>query len=362
MMHRRWTAVLHVVWLLPAVLAACSSAPDASAAAQEALTREKLLQMLAPPPVITRDGGERKAVIRPKVTSDGYAVPEASPCASLSTILFKLDSAELQPESVEQLNLVTAALNEAGMKDKRVLVEGHTCELGTGAHNKTLSEQRAASVRRFLAAHGVDDARLDTAGWGETRPRFGGEENRHLNRRVDFVMLESMSGKTREPLARGLRRLAAPAPGERRFLDVAFTGRRKAGGRDFPLDQPRNELQSGDFYGIEFSVFEGCHVYVLHLESQGTVIWPLVQFRQLEGVWYYFAETQKLPPDKTMYFLDEYPGTEVLAVIAAPGPLADAAAAAALFKQHGAGITEQHVRTALGQPEAELYLTVIDHK
>jgi OmpA-OmpF porin, OOP family len=70
-----------------------------------------------------------------------------------------------------------------------MLVAGHTDNVGTQASNLPLSRQRAQSVIAWLAAHGVQEARLVPAGFGDARPMADNkdEAGREKNRRVDLV-------------------------------------------------------------------------------------------------------------------------------------------------------------------------------
>jgi outer membrane protein OmpA-like peptidoglycan-associated protein len=79
----------------------------------------------------------------------------------------------------------------------RVLVEGHTVAKGSGSYNQILSERRARAVAEWLARRaGVDAARLEERGYGESRPvapnaRPDGcddPEGRQLNRRVEVIL------------------------------------------------------------------------------------------------------------------------------------------------------------------------------
>ncbi len=69
-----------------------------------------------------------------------------------------------------------------------VTLEGHADERGTEEYNLQLSNRRAASVKRYLTDLGVPDNRLETVGYGETRPANTGssEEAWGENRRVEF--------------------------------------------------------------------------------------------------------------------------------------------------------------------------------
>lgn len=73
----------------------------------------------------------------------------------------------------------------------RLRVEGHTDNVGSDAHNQTLSAGRADSVKAALVGRKIDAARLETKGFGATRPVTGNgnEEGRVKNRRVELVKL-----------------------------------------------------------------------------------------------------------------------------------------------------------------------------
>ena len=75
---------------------------------------------------------------------------------------------------------------------KRVRIEGHTDSRGGDASNLELSDRRATSVRVFLVQNGVDPARLESKGYGETRPIASNStrQGRAANRRVEFVIVD----------------------------------------------------------------------------------------------------------------------------------------------------------------------------
>ncbi|MBA1242695.1 MULTISPECIES: OmpA family protein [Pseudomonas] len=67
-------------------------------------------------------------------------------------------------------------------------VEGHTDSVGTDAYNQKLSEKRAAAVRNVLVnQYGVEGARVNSVGYGETRPVADNatDAGRAINRRVE---------------------------------------------------------------------------------------------------------------------------------------------------------------------------------
>lgn len=75
----------------------------------------------------------------------------------------------------------------------RLSIEGHTDSDGIEGYNQDLSERRAAAVKHFLVdRHGIDEARLQTTGFGESRPVADDStaEGKEQNRRVELVKLE----------------------------------------------------------------------------------------------------------------------------------------------------------------------------
>ncbi|HBF18998.1 MAG TPA: hypothetical protein DDW81_02810, partial [Cryomorphaceae bacterium] len=70
----------------------------------------------------------------------------------------------------------------------KIALEGHTDNEGSPAHNKTLSENRAKSVQRYLVEQGIAAERLSAKGYGDTQPVAGNdtEAGRQLNRRTEL--------------------------------------------------------------------------------------------------------------------------------------------------------------------------------
>lgn len=62
---------------------------------------------------------------------------------------------------------------EAMKRDPRiehVTITGHTDRIGSDAYNLKLSQRRAEAVKKYLAARGVEDRRLETIGRGKANP------------------------------------------------------------------------------------------------------------------------------------------------------------------------------------------------
>lgn len=79
----------------------------------------------------------------------------------------------------------------------RVRIEGHTDDQGADRANIRLSRARAASVRRWLVAHGLDASRLEAWGCGEMHPLEAARtrEARQRNRRVEFFVVAPPSAE-----------------------------------------------------------------------------------------------------------------------------------------------------------------------
>lgn len=70
----------------------------------------------------------------------------------------------------------------------RITIEGHTDNVGNASANKTLSEQRALSVKNSLVSKGVSTDRIKTAGYGQEKPVAdnASDDGKAKNRRVEI--------------------------------------------------------------------------------------------------------------------------------------------------------------------------------
>jgi outer membrane protein OmpA-like peptidoglycan-associated protein len=107
---------------------------------------------------------------------------------SLSDILFDFGKAELRRDA--ELNLAKVAVILQQYPEMKILVEGHTDNVGSEKYNVELSEERAAAVYTFLGEQGVSGDRLETKGYGFSQPMTSNAtpEGRQQNRRVDLVI------------------------------------------------------------------------------------------------------------------------------------------------------------------------------
>ena len=108
----------------------------------------------------------------------------------LRNVFFASGSAELLPASDQELRKLYQLL--ANNPSLKILIEGHTDDVGQEEDNLLLSENRARSVYDFLIAKGINPERLSYQGFGETRPIDTNEtpEGRQNNRRTAFLVVE----------------------------------------------------------------------------------------------------------------------------------------------------------------------------
>jgi len=105
-------------------------------------------------------------------------------------IHFEFDKDIIRKESFPILDAVAEVLQQNTAM--RIEVQGHTDNKGSAAYNLKLSDRRAASVKKYLTAHGIPGDRLVSHGYGMTRPIVPNDtdQNRALNRRVQFIRTE----------------------------------------------------------------------------------------------------------------------------------------------------------------------------
>jgi len=102
-------------------------------------------------------------------------------------IYFAHDSYKIQGElNFETLNKIRDLLDD--YPKGIFVIEGHTSSDGSADYNQRLSENRAAAVANYLIENGIDKNRLESIGYGETKPVHENDtrSGRSKNRRVVF--------------------------------------------------------------------------------------------------------------------------------------------------------------------------------
>ncbi len=118
----------------------------------------------------------------PKEACDGKAGAAATPAVAgpkptgekitvAADALFDFNKAVLRPEGKAKLDELVA--KAAQIKLEVILAVGHTDRIGGAAYNQKLSEKRAAAVKEYLVAKGIEANRVYTEGKGKTQPVTG---------------------------------------------------------------------------------------------------------------------------------------------------------------------------------------------
>lgn len=118
-----------------------------------------------------------------RVDGNGCVVEQT---LTIRDITFETDSARLTANAQRLMENVVSFLRSD--PSARISISGHTDSVASDAYNMKLSRNRASEVRDYLVGYGIDGSRLDSAGYGESRPVATNDtaEGRELNRRVEF--------------------------------------------------------------------------------------------------------------------------------------------------------------------------------
>ena len=145
-------------------------------------------------------GGAAGGVIGNQMDKQANKISEAVPGAEVkrvgegiqiifddkSGVNFAFNSAELTDGAKKNLDAVAEVFIE--FPDTRLMIEGHTDDVGAEAYNMKLSQRRAESVVAYLNSKQVARSRFDIKAFGESRPRFDNstKEGQAKNRRVEI--------------------------------------------------------------------------------------------------------------------------------------------------------------------------------
>jgi OOP family OmpA-OmpF porin len=119
------------------------------------------------------------------VDQNGCPLPIKKTVSIELLVQFDFDKAVVKPEYHDHLRGVANFLKT--YPDTKLTLNGYTDWTGTEGYNLALSERRAASVKAYLVdKFGIDAARLQTRGYGESQPVASNttKEGRRRNRRV----------------------------------------------------------------------------------------------------------------------------------------------------------------------------------
>jgi outer membrane protein OmpA-like peptidoglycan-associated protein len=106
--------------------------------------------------------------------------------AYAKTILFDTGKSSIKSQSEAVLGDIIKILNE--YPNSKFTVEGHTDSVGSDKLNQDLSDARASAVKDYLVKNGIDEFRLSSKGYGESKPidKNTTAAGRANNRRVEI--------------------------------------------------------------------------------------------------------------------------------------------------------------------------------
>ena len=109
----------------------------------------------------------------------------------LKNIFFDVNKFQLKQESLVELDkLVMLLIDNPKLK---IQISGHTDNVGKDADNLALSLNRAKAVMGYLLSKGVDPKRINSKGYGATKPISVNdtEAGRSLNRRTELSVVSN---------------------------------------------------------------------------------------------------------------------------------------------------------------------------
>jgi OOP family OmpA-OmpF porin len=103
---------------------------------------------------------------------------------------FEFNKAIIKPASFNSLDELSDVLKKTNWK---LILSGHTDNKGSKDYNLKLSTARAEAVKTYLINKGIEAEKITAKGFGESMPIAPNdtEENRAINRRVEFFIIKN---------------------------------------------------------------------------------------------------------------------------------------------------------------------------
>ena len=154
---------------------------------------DRLREMLRPVDFVARFGGDEFVVFQRGITSQDDAAALARRIVDRLSEQYAIDNHMIEIGASIGIAIATPGVSADILiknKNLRILVEGHTDDVGGPEVNKKLSQDRADAVRDYLTSRGIGANRFRTVSYGEERPKHDNarEETRRLNRRAALVV------------------------------------------------------------------------------------------------------------------------------------------------------------------------------
>lgn len=149
---------------------------------------KKVVAKPAPPVQQERPVEEKLPSTAPIEKEEVPAPVEEKPDYNFTNVLFEFDSGVLKTSSFEVLDRMASEMKKD--PTAKFVLNGHSSQEGSAAHNMSLSIDRANSVKSYLINAGVSSANLSIKGFGAAKPiaTNDNEEGRAKNRRVEFQL------------------------------------------------------------------------------------------------------------------------------------------------------------------------------
>jgi outer membrane protein OmpA-like peptidoglycan-associated protein len=129
------------------------------------------------------------AILETRDTARGLVV-------NMSDVLFDSAKFTLRPAAREKLAKISGIV--LAYPTLALSIEGNTDSVGGDAYNQQLSENRAGSVRDYLATEGIPAASMSAHGFGKTQPVASNDTaaGRQQNRRVELIVSGEVIGNS----------------------------------------------------------------------------------------------------------------------------------------------------------------------
>jgi outer membrane protein OmpA-like peptidoglycan-associated protein len=106
-------------------------------------------------------------------------------------IQFELNSDRISRAAESTVEALGKALSDSALKGNTFILAGHADALGDAEYNQSLSERRAAAVKRFLVQeYDIPEDRLVAVGYGKTRLKNKKDPYAAENRRVAVINMD----------------------------------------------------------------------------------------------------------------------------------------------------------------------------
>jgi peptidoglycan-associated lipoprotein len=187
--------ILGIAVSVSAIAAGCARKPSTRPAPSR-INTDSLLREQARLDSIDKAEAARNAAAAAAAAAANAGPATSAPLTSsersaiANVIYFELDDSALGEESRSAIEAkATVMLRHP---DTRVRITGHADERGSDEYNLALGLRRAAEAKRYLAALGIAEDRIEILTMGEERPAVAGhtEEAWALNRRAEFEVIE----------------------------------------------------------------------------------------------------------------------------------------------------------------------------